>query len=201
MSRDTIGPPVFIVPALGEPVEETDEPFVRHLRIYRAEDKAAADCPAAALGGTLADAQRYVDRIVRSAWWRRTCTPYSDSLNGGPWPVTRVNVIKGRQGGGLAFYAMTIRHDRRRESQATIRLGHGYLHGCPAIADPWVILHELAHVIASRDGHRGHARGFARVFLLTVERWLGRDAASALRDAYAAEGVKYRAKQGCARHR
>lgn len=187
------GPPVVVVPMLGVEVEETDEPIVRHLRIYRAEDKAAANCPATPLDGTLAGAQAYVDRIIRSAWWKRTCPLYGDSWNGRYWPITRVNVLKGRQGGGLAFYGVRVRTDRRREVEATIRLGHGDLHGCPAIADPWVILHELAHIMAARDGHRGHGRGFARYFLLTVERWLGSDAAKALRAAYAAEGVKYRA--------
>lgn len=180
-----------------EPVEETDEPFVRHLKIYRAEDKAAANHPAPPLDGTLEAAQRYVDRIVRSAWWGRTCKPYSDLWNG-TWPVVKVNVRIGRQGGGYCFYGVTW-HDLPRSQfrgcAMTIRLGRGDLHGCLAVADPWVILHELAHCLAVRDGHRGHGREFARYYLLTVERWLGRDAAAALRAAYTAEGVKYRAKR------
>lgn len=170
--------PVFAV------AHEPDEPLTRDLRVYRAEDKAAANHPATPLDGTLPAAQRYVDRIVASAWWRATCPNVA-------WPVVKVEVREGRQGGGYCLY----RAARYRAGvKMTIRLGHGHLHGCPAIADRWVILHELAHVLAVRGGHRGHGRDFARAYLALVRRWLGPDAAAALRAGYAAERMPYRAK-------
>lgn len=200
----TLGPPRFVAPVsgievvevgpLGEPVDEGDEPVLnRRLRVYRAEDKAAANAPAEPLDGTVKAAQRYVDRIVRSAWWKRTCPPYSDALNG-TWPVVKVEVVEGRQGGGYCFYAVGWVDRPRRGVKMTLRLGRGDLHGCPAIADPWVILHEMAHCLAVRAGHRGHGREFARCYLLAVGRWLGPEHARALRAGYADEGMKYRAR-------
>ncbi len=55
-------------------VVEVAEPK-RRLRVYRAEDRAAAQMPARPLDGTREAAQAYVDRITRSGWWRRECPP------------------------------------------------------------------------------------------------------------------------------
>lgn len=180
----TFGPPIEV------PVDEDEDCGTRRLRVYRAENKAAANAPAVLLDGSRAAAQAYVNRVVRSAWWRRTCTPID-----GRWHVAKVEVVQARRNaGGAAMYGFHwLSATRARGAIMTIRLGGGHVNASPAIGDPWVILHELAHVLAIRDGHRGHGREFARYYLLAVQRWMGDDAARALRAAYVEEGVKYRA--------
>lgn len=172
------------------------------LRVYRAEDAAIAAHPVPLLDGSLAAAQAYADRITRSSWWRKNC-PASwmgddarDSLLiDETRPPRRIIVTQRRgQSGGVAE-RMLFRY--RGRWLPHIGLGTGEpVSGRPAIADPWVILHEVAHIMAASadNGERGHGREFARFYLLLVRRWLGRDAARALRDGYCAEGVKHRAR-------
>ena len=53
-------------------------PATARLRVYRAEDNASRIRPVPPIGeldGTLDGAQRWADKITRSAWWRRTAAP------------------------------------------------------------------------------------------------------------------------------
>lgn len=177
-------------------------------RLYRAEWRAAEDHPVEPLDGTLTAAQAYVDRITRSAWWRRTCPPswmgderHAGYLLDNTSPPRRIICQEGRGGGAWAAYETVIKY--RGRYHPYIRLGnkargahlgeHASHH--PPIRDQWVILHEVAHIMcAAEKADRGHGRAFARYYLALVRRWLGPDAARALREAYAAEGVKYRAR-------
>jgi hypothetical protein len=176
--------------------ELDDDPRWRSpLRVYRAEDKAAANYPGTPLDGTVDAAQRYVDRITGSAWWRDRC-PH---VTGRGWasPIVGVDVLQGRQGGGYAIWKLRRVYSNPRIGQpgglvAQIRLGRGLVHGCPAIADPWVILHELAHVLALAAGHRGHGGPFAYYYLALVRRYLGAEPADALRAACKTEGLRPR---------
>jgi hypothetical protein len=181
--------------ATFDPELDDDPRWERGLRVYRAEDKAAANHPGCPLDGTVDAAQRYVDRITGSAWWRNRCplvTWYSREL-----PVVGVDVLQGRQGGGYAVWQLRRVYPNPKIGQpgglvARIRLGRGVIHGVEAIADPWVILHELAHVLALAAGHRGHGGPFAYYYLAIVRRYLGVQPAAALRAACEAEGLRPR---------
>jgi hypothetical protein len=67
-----------------------------------------------------------------------------------------------------------------------IELGHDKLYcGVEAIADPWVILHEVAHVmsIGMRDNNwhdAWHDPYFVKAFRMLVGRWLGKPYLEAL---------------------
>jgi hypothetical protein len=172
------------------------------LRVYRAEDAAIVAHPVQLLDGSVEAAQAYVDRVTRSAWWQRNCPPSwmgddaRDSLLVDETRPPQRIIVERRRGksGGVAERDLFLYRGRWLPH---IGLGTGEpVSGRPAIADPWVILHEVAHIMAASadSGERGHGREFARFCLLLVGRWLGRDAASALRVGYGAEGVKYRAR-------
>jgi putative metallohydrolase (TIGR04338 family) len=159
-------------------------PEGRTLRVYRAEDLAALHCPAPELDGSLAAAQRYADKVTRSAWWSR-------NVGDGRNARLRESRGAGSAYSGLVRYRGRYYHD--------IRLGtsHGRLDGTVRpthIADPWVVLHELAHAGSPEDP--GHGREFARVFLGLVRRFLGPEAGTVLLAAYRQEGVKYLARRG-----
>jgi len=53
---------------------------------------------------------------------------------------------------------------------------------------PWIVLHEYAHLL-TRDGHGPE---FAGTYLRLVRRFMGKEAADALRKAYRLCRVKYR---------
>lgn len=164
----------------------------RRLRAYRAEDRAAARVPLEPLDGTLAAAQSYVDRIVRSGWWERAC-PRREVARGVRLPVVGVDVEEGRHGGGHCRWEVRVVRSPRLGAVAAIRLGRGEVHGStPAIADRWVILHELAHVLALADGHGGHGGPFAYHYRALVRRWVGPVAAGLLAEELRAEGLKLR---------
>lgn len=183
------------------PANATVVQYSHRNRQYHAEHLARQKMPLPPLDGTQKAAQAYVDRITRSAWWRRTCPPswmgdnrdklghiFDDSQ-----PPQRIIVNRTRGRGGWA-YAHLIPH--RGKLFPEIRLGGHELEPGqpPAIANPWVLLHEVAHIMAMSADHQGHGREFARYFMLLVRRWLGPDAARALREAYAAAGVRYRGR-------
>lgn len=172
-------------------------------RQYAAEWLAENSHPADPLDGTVDATQQYVDRITRSAWWARTCPPswLGDQRDKAyifdtTAPPQRILVTATRGTGGSTAPEL-VQH--RGRWMPAIRLGTGERGADlapkpPAIGDPWVILHEIAHVMAFSSDHSGHGREFARSMLLLTRRWIGPEAAQVLREAYAAEGVKYRAR-------
>jgi len=170
-------------------------------RVYRAEDRAnrryTGRLPA--LDGTQRQAQAYVDRITRSAWWSRTCPPSWRGDDTTPnfepadesRPPRRVIVRVHNRGSGA--WASTYEKRRHRGRWfPIISLGAG-LRGSllPCSADPWVILHELTHIIVA-DTDPGHGVVFARTYVAAVRRWLGADAARVLREELKAEGMPIR---------
>ena len=174
----------------------------RRLRAYRAEARAAHAHPGTPLDGTERAAQTYVDRITRSTWWQHNCPPSwlgDDSDTTGYFdtsrPPRRVIVKATRGVGGYAHVNVLYKHRGRWFPQ--IRLGtRDHIHnGTPAVADPWVILHELAHIMDAADDKHGHGRDFARFMLMLVRRWLGPAHAAALRAEFTTERVKYRARR------
>lgn len=179
------------------------------MRTYRGEDRARLTCPAPPLDGTPEAAQAYVDRITRSAWWRGHCPPsiLGDDTGAGRFSGTaqvprRIIVVQGRGGRGWASYS---RHQYRGKWLPRISLGvkHAddlllpttkYVDGwTSAITDPYVVLHEVAHIMAACNGaENGHGRVFRYYLVSLVRRWLGPEHAKALQQGYEAEGLKWR---------
>lgn len=172
-----------------------------HNRQYAAEWLARTAHPLPQLDGSVSAAQAYVDRITRSVWWQKNCPPswLGDQRDGGvifddSLPPRRI-LVKGIRGRG--GYAINELVKYRGKWMPSIQFGTTQRQGepgGPAIGDPWIVLHELAHVMAFATDHEGHGREFARCYMLLVRRWLGPRAAAVLREAYAAERVKYRAR-------
>jgi hypothetical protein len=177
--------------------------MARDLRLYQAENAAAALHPAKPLDGALPTAQAYCDRITRSAWWQSTCPPSflgdHRTLAGQRFwrwdtsrPPRRVIIAEGRNGGGHAWTSAVFPH--RGRYYPRIMLGHGKVnHDAEAIADPWVILHELGHIMASTDeGTAGHNEMFLRRYIQLVHRWLSPAAAAELRRQIREHGIRTR---------
>jgi hypothetical protein len=190
---------------LPDPVEARLAPG--RMRTYRGEDRARLTCPAPPLDGTLEAAQAYVDRIVRSAWWKRTCRPSWLGVQSRYVPYGRKDVI-GRilvdvHRGGSGRAHTGARFQYRGKWLPKIRLGvQGRVANTVdgwtgALVDPYVVLHEVAHLMAAahcddRDDREGgsHGRVFRWYMLALVKRWLGPEHARALREGYKAEGLK-----------
>jgi putative metallohydrolase (TIGR04338 family) len=122
----------------------------------------------------LAECQAFVDKVLRSKWWR--------SRGGESGIVVEDGRGRSRACYQSGFFSMTGRGIRP-----------------PVVKLPrWarselVILHELAHSLT--NGGPWHGREFARNFLALVGRFMGREAATALRESYRKHRVKYRRPQ------
>jgi hypothetical protein len=162
-------------------------------KIYSAEEQAIqAAPPVERLDGTLKAAQSYVDRITRSAWWKSACKPswygvtdlgasIDKSLKAVPLKVILKKGYSADE--DLAWMDSGTLHERRGKRYPAIYLTTKMSHAnVPAIADPWIILHELAHVMtADAKGH--HHPEFHRAYVKLVRRYLGDDQAKALVDS------------------
>lgn len=180
------------------------------MKTYRGEDRARLTCPAEPLDGTQKAAQAYVDRITRSAWWKRSMPPSHLGCEGS-WRghaddavPRRIIVVEHRGGNGRASYG---RHEHQGRWLPRIRLGRQHADEQPegwsvagwtqALSDPYVILHEVAHIMAAADGREtGHGRVFRWYLVGLVKRWLGPEHARALQAGYEAEGLKWRKPPG-----
>lgn len=168
-------------------MEDDEYVGVGRLKIYRAGDRASRLVGVPYLDGTEEATQAYVDRITRSAWWKREM----------PTGPKYIHVFARYGGSGSYAYGGTRQHPRfpKRSWQPWISMGIGTrtARGLPHARDQWVILHEVAHIVCNYAGHRneGHGRVFAYYYLKLVRRWLGPEAAAALRLAYKAEGIKF----------
>jgi hypothetical protein len=155
------------------------------VRVYDAETAAAAECPVDALDGTVPAAQAYVDRITSSAWWRRNAPEHLR-------PAGRERVLLIRPGKQGSYAHVTHPRPWRGRYLYWISLGTRP-YGKPTpdrahIADPWVLLHELAHFLVPVS--EGHGRVYAAAYVRLVGRWLGRPHAAALRRHLRARGLR-----------
>jgi putative metallohydrolase (TIGR04338 family) len=131
-------------------------------KLYRAEGVATGKSFA-----DIAEVRAYVEKINRSAWWR----------SHHKFPGIPIEVTDGR--GRRKACALGMR---------TIKL------------PKWaryeeVVLHELAHtIITSRFGYGGapaHGREFAKMLLLMVRHFMGKDDYETLKTSFKIAGVKY----------
>lgn len=140
-------------------------------KIYRATELASVYSPVKPLVGNRRSAQAYVDRITRSSWWRDHAPGFHDFF--AP-PPERVWVWEGGPNdGGLMDSELFA--SLNGEEYPSILIGYGAVNGCtPAMADKWVILHELAHVMTNaltNDGH--HGKEFCHCYVKMVQQYLG----------------------------
>lgn len=144
-------------------------------RVYKAE-RADAFTAYSQEVGSIHDVRAYVDKITSSRWWRNRC------------PVKSVQVWDGR-GTRIAYGGLFCSGSKFGWGISLPRWARTH----------WVILHELAHVITEAngyydDGHPAHGREFCATFLELTRRWIGTDAAKALKQSFKDHKVKYTRK-------
>jgi putative metallohydrolase (TIGR04338 family) len=135
-------------------------------RAYRAESV----LPEGRALPTLIALQRYVDGVTGSPLWRRLAPNR---------PRVEVRDGRGRRRAGsyIGLPAIAIPHVHRRERH---------------------VLHELAHQAAEAGGAPGepaHGWRFAACLLLLMEAFQSAEAATALRDSYVANRVRFRPQE------
>ena len=153
-------------------------------KLYRAERTLEA-AHAPMILRTKDEAYRFIDKILSSAWARRQ------------WP----QLERKRYNLGVLRWKRPDIVMRRMAATAGQHSGNEIKLN-PDYATPLVIVHELAHWIekwAARDYSKpstpGHGREFAAIYLLLVRHVFGFEAHKQLRQAYVANGVRYRAKR------
>ena len=116
---------------------------------------------------TLPEVQRYVNRILRSQWYRKTFRRAA-RLRPGIWVKDRRNNGAAQAWGGCI--------EMPRWSRCRM-----------------IVLHEMAHCIADAEYTRNclHDRDFARTYLALVDRWIGKEIGRALRASFRAHRVRW----------
>lgn len=147
-------------------------------KIYAATDDAAMKAPPIPLDGTLRAAQRYVDRITRSAWWRNNCPP---NFHGEIATKVVLKYDDAEDMGAALVVDNEVEYYHRGKSVPLIYVGPHPSNGeVPAIADPWLLLHELAHVW---EFNSGHGKEFIYAYCKLVRRYMGIEHLTALVDS------------------
>jgi hypothetical protein len=148
-------------------------------KIYRATERAFQLHSTRPLAGNRRSAQRYADKITSSEWWAKYCPGFAVWEDPPPKRVWVWEDLSTEAGGSFPLEEVTV---VRGEEYPGIILGHGEVHdGVKAIADKWVILHELAHVMTNlvvEEGH--HGPNFCYMFIFLVEEFLGKGPATDL---------------------
>jgi hypothetical protein len=123
---------------------------------------------AAKLGGivfkTEAEIQEYVDKLTHSVWFQAR------------WSRRRIPV--------------RVKRDGSTWSQG----GWSGLHIAPCHMVEWVVLHEVAHVVA--EAHHMHDAQYAAIFLALVTHEIGPEAGARLREQFKLKRVKHRVSGG-----
>lgn len=150
------------------------------------------------LDGTVEAAQAFADKVMKSSCFQKNGTPswmgQHHVRRGGYLPssddaVPRKAIVSAGTTGMHAAWASNWVIEHRGRHYPEMKLGRGG--DRPSIADPWVILHEIAHLGVHPD-KAWHGREFAKLFLTLIKRFLGPEAARTLRQEYSNNRVKYR---------
>lgn len=144
----------------GSPVRDTQAG-----KLYRAEK--SVPLPHDGPVPTVADIERFVNKVVGSAWWKAR------------WKAWPVSVDHG--GGRRSAYAYTASSKIAMPKWSRTKL---------------IVLHELAHIAHARTSrvklHEAwHGREYAAIYLSLVRRFLGVEDERLLKAAFRKGGVKY----------
>ena len=153
-------------------------------KIYAATEDAAIKQPSVPLDGTLSAAQAYVDRITTSYWWKHHCPPNFH----GTTPTKVVCQFEDSEDMGGAIWVEDYYYRGRLVPLMILGPNPTY-NDLPAIADPWLILHELAHVW---EYNEWHGKQFISAFIELVKKYQGIDHARSLVDAMKNHKVRIR---------
>jgi hypothetical protein len=157
----------------------------QRMKLYRAERIAWRAHPFHEGFENESEVLAFVQRILRSAWMRKRCYDEAETN-------IRVEFVArgtARTSGNTIMLPRWIWYKWTTERWGCT--GEMVERGDAA----WVVLHELAHVVANWEHGRkvaGHGREYARVYLALARRFAGRDAARALKAAFREAGVKSR---------
>jgi putative metallohydrolase (TIGR04338 family) len=131
-------------------------PDTQRERVYAAE-RLMGD---GSLFSSLAAVQEWIDEILASDWWKKRFPK-----------ITKIIALDGRgRNNGIAGHLAG-------------HPGIGYVRLPKATRHRLYILHEMAHV-AQPQWTAWHGKHFCRVFMALVRRWMGRETAHALRNAF-----------------
>lgn len=126
----------------------------------------------------------YLDTAAEKLTWD-ACRMFLDDLISSAWWHHRYVL----PGGSFRGWVELRKH--RRASGAFARPFLGTVHIPARGTTRWILLHELAHLLAWQSPI-SHGRDFAQVYLDLVGRWIGQDARLDLRASFVEFGVRYR---------
>lgn len=164
-------------------------------KVYHAEEFAILfDHQSPILDGTLKAAQSYVDSITRSVWWKTHCEEswLGDRSGGheGECLVPKRIIVKEGPATMMGESNLIETMIYRGKYYPHIWLGRlPTTRDVESIADPWVIIHEVAHVMAACADHIGHGREFQLCLYDLVKKYLGPMQAELLYHGYKSQGL------------
>lgn len=150
------------------------------------------------LDGKLLSAQKFVDKVTKSNWWDVNCPDSWMGTHSGEEyheaagvhrPPRRILTGKIPGTTSMAYTTRMFPYKEKfypRVELCTEELNPGKL----GIEDPWVILHEVAHIMAVGNGDIGHGHWFNTHYLSLVKRWLSGSHADLLQEGYRLFNVK-----------
>lgn len=137
-------------------------------RLYTAENDAFGGLKDDLGDRSLREAQRYADRVTKSATWKRLRASHGHSGSG---KVPKVTIERAPKG-----------------SNATAYPGQWRIRVPESMTNEHVMLHELAHILVGPS--IGHHWPFCRAFADLVSVFMGKEAKKKLHAAYRKHGVK-----------
>lgn len=146
-------------------------------KIYQATEDASTAAHAAPIGETFTDTGTYVRKVMTSSWWIKN-TPARTSRRA---LLIEDNTLPSDYGAFVFF---------QTSGRPVITLTRHEVFGGVAMLNPWIILHELAHVMTYRVDEGRHGRPFLYNYLKIVNHKLSPAHAEALRVACKSNGVR-----------
>jgi len=145
-------------------------------KVYRAEDTVTVPEALERLE-TVEEMQAWVDKIVRTRWWR-------------VYKLPSASKAKHRAGRLISYGKITVKDGRARRSASGWR---GSIKMPKWSRTKLIVLHEVAHAIQTESP--SHGRQYARIYLDLVTRFIGPEAGRQLKAAYVKHHVRSNPKR------
>lgn len=120
---------------------------------------------------TVEEIQAWINSITRKRWWRTYRLPSAEKASHRKYSIP--------------YKSIEVRDGRARRNASG---GFGVIKMPRWSRTKLIILHEVAHAIQTE--RPSHGRQFARIYLDLVSRFIGVEAATQLKGAYVAVGVR-----------